>query len=108
MIFILKFLHSKNFSFLVKKVNFHRTRFFFSEEKKQQTNPKKINDDAPPNEILNIDEKLIFNLNEYKQALFYFSNGKYRISQEFYKRVLVYLENNNLKNSDNYVHILKK
>ena len=93
---------------MAKKTNFYRPCFFFTEEKKQQINPKKPIDETPPNEILNIDEKLIFNLNEYKQALFYFSNGKYRISQEFYKRVLVYLENNNLKNSDNYVHILKK
>lgn len=82
--------------------------FNFSEELKPQQTPKKFIDETPEKEILKIDEKLFFNLNEYKQALFYFSNGKYRISQEFYKRVLNYLENDNEKNSDNYIYILKK
>ena len=101
---IRKFLNSRNIIHIRK--NYNKT---FSEQKiPEKIIFKKENDEYPPNEKLNIDEKLIFNLNEYKQANFYFSNEKYRISQEFYKRVLVYFENNNQKNTDNYIFILKK
>lgn len=69
---------------------------------------KNFIEEIPPKETLKIDENLIFNLNEYKQAMFYSQREKFRISQEFYKRVLVYLENNDSKISDSYVFILKK
>ena len=108
MIFLFKSVRNINFSrFALKQC----PKFFFAEDKKltqQQIIKAKKPEEFPIKEILSIDEKLLFNLNEYKQALFYFSNEKYRISQEFFKRVLTYLESNNQHTSDNYIYILKK
>jgi len=107
MIFLFKSFGKKNWFHVLEKSCQSRPCFSFSEEKKQPTSQiliKKKSED----ESLKIDEKLLFNLNEYKQALFYFSNEKFRISQEFFKRVLTFLENNDQKSSDNYIYILKK
>jgi hypothetical protein len=47
-------------------------------------------------------------ISEYKDALSYFQQGKYRISDELFKRVLGILEQTNQQNTENYNHILKK
>lgn len=47
-------------------------------------------------------------VNEYKDALNYFRDGKYRISDELFKRVLNILEQNQQGGSENHRHILKK
>lgn len=48
------------------------------------------------------------NSNEFKQAEFYFRNSRFRISLEFYERVLDQLEISNQLETDNYIYILKK
>lgn len=47
-------------------------------------------------------------VNEYKDALNYFRDGKYRISDELFKRVLTILEQNQQGGSENHRHVLKK
>lgn len=53
------------------------------------------------------DEQLKF-INEYKEALHFYQQGKYRISNEFFNRVLNQIEASGQKGSDNHIHILKK
>ncbi len=55
-----------------------------------------------------INRELLSGLNEYKEALNFFQNGKYRISEEFFRRTLKILEKADQMQSDNYVHVLKK
>jgi len=47
-------------------------------------------------------------INEYKEALHFYQQGKYRISNEFFSRVLNQIEASGQKGSDNHVHVLKK
>jgi tetratricopeptide (TPR) repeat protein len=47
-------------------------------------------------------------INEYKEALHFYQQGKYRISNEFFSRVLNQIEASGQKGSDNHIHILKK
>lgn len=53
-------------------------------------------------------EEQMKTLNEYKEALHFFQQGKYRISNEFFNRVLTHLEATGQEGSDNHIHILKK
>ena len=47
-------------------------------------------------------------INEYKEALQFFQQGKYRISNEFFKRVASKMEGTGQVGSENHVHVLKK
>ena len=53
-------------------------------------------------------EEQMKTLNEYKEALHFYQQGKYRISNEFFNRVLTHLESTGQEGSDNHIHILKK
>lgn len=57
---------------------------------------------------LKIDEAFFEKSNEYNQAEFYLKNHRYRISQEFYQRILNGLERCQQTTTDNYIYILKK
>ena len=53
-------------------------------------------------------EKELKGINDYEQALSYYQQGKYSLSDEFFRRVLKILENGGQKDSEHYIHTLKK
>lgn len=56
----------------------------------------------------NINDEQLKNVHEYKEALKFYQQGRYRISNEFFKRVLSNIEKSSQKGSENHIHILKK
>jgi hypothetical protein len=71
----------------------------------QEIKPDQLNPESPPTS--KPDESLKV-LSEYQEALQYFQKGKYRISDEYFKRTLNILEKGNQKDTENYIHVLKK
>jgi hypothetical protein len=55
-----------------------------------------------------LSDEALKTISEYKDALNYYQQGKYRISDELFKRVLNILEQSKMQGTDNYTHVLKK
>ena len=47
-------------------------------------------------------------INDYKEALHFYQQGKYRMSNEFFTRVLNHIETTKQVGSENHIHVLKK
>ncbi|KRW98750.1 Cyclic nucleotide-binding protein [Pseudocohnilembus persalinus] len=108
---IQKNLNQKTIQYFCSPIN-EKTNSKIPNEKQTQNKGVKIDlDDKLQEEELMFNEKnkeLLSGVEDYEKALQFFQIGKYRISLEFFKRVLANLENSQQKNTLNYVLVLKK
>ena len=91
-------LQLKKFSEINKDINTNQKTIFEENNEKLEQYTKNLQEK----------ENQFKGIYEYQQALSYYQQGKYRLSDEFFRRVLTILENGGQKNTENHSHILKK
>lgn len=98
-------------NFLLRFVRNFSTNPEVNAQTQGQPSPQTINADqsnsTTEKEKAERDEQLK-SVNEYKEALHFYQQGKYRISNEFFKRVLANMKSSGQNGSDNHIHVLKK
>ena len=91
-------LQLKRFSDINKDLNMNQQTIFREKEEKSKEDKKDLEEK----------EKQFKGITEYQQALSYYQQGKYTLSDEFFRTVLIILENGGQQDTENYSHILKK
>ena len=91
-------LQLKRFSDVNKDLNMNQQKIFKENEEKSKQDKKDLEEK----------EKQFKGITEYQQALSYYHQGKYTLSDELFRTVLIILENGGQQDTENYSHILKK
>lgn len=105
--FIRRFVQRNTFHNFIRRFSESGTSLNESQPRPQTITPESTSSSTEGDKKLP-NEAQLKTISEYKEALNFFQQGKYRISNEFFQRVLTQLEATGQKGSDNHIHVLKK